>query len=193
MNEYYGTPSIDPNKIIYVASSFNKVYAYNYVGGQQWGGPTSVSDTYLSAIAIDTDYLYFTSQNALNVMNRATGVVVWKFIPNIALNATALPNNSIPLIDASHNIYFGDRDNSLYSINASTRTVNWSYNTGNSIASMPILNNYGNLIFGSNDGYVYDLSGNGTPTPTTVPIVPMYMLNTRHTGLSTFTGPVSTP
>lgn len=196
-NEYYGTPSIDENKIIYVPSSLNKVYAYNNLGVLQWGGPRQVLDTNLSAIAIDTDYLYFTSKQALNVMNRTTGVIEWTYyfnrFSNSPVSANASPNNSIPVIDQSNNIYFGARDGYLYSVHVLSRKFNWKYKTGGSIQCMPVINNIGNILFGSNDGYIYDLSGNGISPPTSTPIVAMYMLNTQHTGQSPYAAPLSKP
>jgi outer membrane protein assembly factor BamB len=197
LGEYYGTPSID-NGSIYVNTSIGKVYAYDMLGLLLWG-PIQVNETNLSAMAIDTDYLYFTAKFSFIVLNRNTGALQWKYPVNIYTNLPPVVvepvvlNNSIPTIDASQNIYFGTRYNYLYSLNAYTRTFNWKYKTGNSMVGMPVINNLGNLIVGSNDGNIYDLSGNGVPAPVTVPIVAMYMLNAQHTGLSPYTGPAAIP
>jgi outer membrane protein assembly factor BamB len=197
LGEYYGTPSIDTsNNNIYVNTSLDKIYAYANIDGSQVWGPIQVNDTNLSAIAIDTDtdQLYFTSQEALNILDRTTGAIQWTYpISQPLIGSGAAPNNSIPIIDVSQNIYFGGRDNYLYSINASTRTFNWKYETGGSLQGMPVISNQNNLLVGANDGNIYSLQGNGSPVPVTTPEVAMYMQNAQHTGISPYTGPLAMP
>ena len=185
--EICGTPSIDSSGIIYFSTNQNNVYAYDISdGSQRWN--VSINDISLSDIAIDNNnHIYFTSQQAFNVIDSSYGVLNWSYPieGNLA--------NSIPLIDANRNVYFGTSNNYLYSLNPVQRTFNWKYSTSGKVQSMPILGNNGNIFFGANDGTIYDISGNGPgPTPT-LPIVPMYMLNPRHTGISSYYGPTTKP
>ena len=191
-NEICGMPSIDENGHIYMATNLGNVYAYDISNGQQlW--KVQVNDFALSSIAIDNnDRIYFTSQKGLNVIDSSNGSLEWVYLLDSSGGTVA---KSIPTIDASNNIYFGGFDsnnNYLHSINATVRSFNWKYKVDAAIQCMPIISNNQNIYFGANDGFIYDLSGNGS-NPFTSPIVPMYMLNPQHTGLSTYHGPSTTP
>ena len=194
-NEIYGTPSIDNKGIVYVNTSLGNVYAYDTSnnGNPLWS-PISVNDENLSSIAIGSDnkQIYFTSKNALNVIDSSNGILDWKY-PIVPTATTSVVNNSIPVIDANNMVYFGGRDKILHSLNPLTRNYNWKYTTGGEVLSMPIISNTTSLYFGANDGKIYDISGNGPAIPTAAPIVPMYMLNQQHTGISAYGGPRSTP
>jgi outer membrane protein assembly factor BamB len=56
---------------------------------------------------------------------------------------------------------------------------------------MPVIGKDNHIYVGANNARFYDFSGNSAPTPTTNPIVPMYMLNVKHTGLSGYIGPTT--
>jgi outer membrane protein assembly factor BamB len=193
-NEICNTPSIDENDIIYLSTSLNKVYAYDISNGEQkW--QVVVNDTGLSNIAIDNNkQIYLTSKTAFHVIDSSNGLLGWTY----AINSTNVFGvNSTPTIDTSNNVYFGafdGSDNYLYSINGATRTFNWKYKTlyGGAIGNIPMISNNQNIYFGASDGYVYDLSGNG-PNTSTQPIMPMHMMNPRHTGITSYYGPTTTP
>ena len=196
------TPTIDANGIIYFfvsnqpypGSTFNNILAYNISSPSQlW--KTDVNDFVLSDIAIDGNNIYVTgsygflpSSTKFMILNSSNGFLKWSYQTSI-VNIIAAPSN--PTVDVNHNVYFG-YNNNLYSINAATRTFNWKYQAGGAIFGMPIISNNQNIYFGANDGFIYDLSGNGTST-LTQPVVPMYMLNPKHTGISSYYGPTTTP
>jgi outer membrane protein assembly factor BamB len=197
LNGYYGTISIDPvNNDIYVPVSLNnRIHKYDYTGNLVWN--QLVFNNVLSSIAIDTDYIYFTTDTTLTVLDKTTGAIEWRYYDTgedgYVYTTVSSIYNSIPIIDANNNVIFGARTGYLYSIDPLQRIVNWKYQTGGSIQCMPVINEIGNILFGSNDGYIYDLSGNGVPRPTTTPIVAMYMLNTEHTGQSSYESPINKP
>lgn len=193
-------PSIDDKGIIYLSTSNSTqgtglVYAYDISSGQaRWPNPVQINDVKLSAVAIDNanQKIYCTSQNALNMIDISNGYLEWSY----QISDTVLPNsaNSIPVIDASSNIYFGGGTNYVQSVNTLDRILNWKYQTGNggAVAGMPLLSDNNNIYFGANDGKIYDLSGNGIK-PAILPIVQMYMLNPQHTGISPYYGPATRP
>jgi len=189
-SEIYGTPSIDKHGIIYVNTSASKVYTYDSSNnGDAIWAPLQINDTNLSPIAIGNNQLYFTSQNAFNLVNSVTGVLEWIY-PIVPVKNVP---NSAPTIDAGENVYFGGCDNNLHSLNAPSRVYNWKYTSGGAVQGMPIIGNDTNIYFGADDGKFYSITGNGT-APTTTPIMPMYMLNPQHTGLNTlYHGPALTP
>jgi outer membrane protein assembly factor BamB len=200
LNETFGTPSIDAAGRIYVNTSAGNLYAFdsNLSGpttSPLWG-PINVNDTNLSSIAIGNTrpgksrQLYFTSQNALNVVDSGTGALVWRY-PIIA--PSAVPN-SIPTIDANNNVIFGGCDNNLYSLNPFTQSYNWNFSVNGAIQGMPLLNTNQRIFFGANDGNLYQVGPDTRPPPLpTIPVVPMYMLNAQHTGVSMYNGPIATP
>jgi outer membrane protein assembly factor BamB len=193
-NEICGTPSIDQNGIIYISTNMSKVYAYDISNGQQkW--QVAINDGVLSDVAIDNNkQVYVTSQKALNIIDSSNGLLTWTYLIN---SSSIIGINSTPTIDSSNNVCFGGFDGSynyLYSINCATRTFNWKYKTyyGGAIKNIPMISNNQNIYFGANDGYIYDLSGNG-PDISTQPIVPMHMMNPQHTGITSYYGPNNTP
>jgi outer membrane protein assembly factor BamB len=201
-NERCNTPAIDISNIIYlstnsVAATQGQVYAIDISNGDsKWLNPVVINDVNLSAMAIDNvnKKVYCTSRNALNVIDSSNGVLEWSYQYNVTPVVGASSINSIPLIDASYNVYFGGGTNYVHSVNTLTRRLNWKYKTIGSggVPGMLMLSDNNNLYFGANDGRMYDLSGNG-PNTLTTPIVQMYMLNPQHTGLSAYYGPTTTP
>jgi outer membrane protein assembly factor BamB len=178
------------NGSVYVPSSNGYVYAYDISNSNPFWN-INLSDTNLSAIAVDKNNkrLFLTSQNALNMIDSSNGFLEWSY-PIDSTGAT-VPNNSIPLIDASNNIYFGARNKYLYSLYGLTRQFNWRYGVGGAIEGMPTLGSNNHLYVGANNARIYDFSGNSAAPPSTNAIVPMYMLNVRHTGLSAYNGPTT--
>lgn len=192
--EVYNTPSFRDG-YIYVDTTASKVYAYDIsnciiTSGvqtvQRWS-PIPVSGGNLSNIAINTnDQLYFTSKLALNVIDSSNGSLLWAYSIPVPLNFYNL--SSTPIIDASNNIIFG-KNNHLYSINPIQRKFNWRYEVNGTISAMPIIGNNKNIYVPSNNGIFYDFSGSSVSPPILNAISPMYMLNVKHTGLSSINGP----
>jgi outer membrane protein assembly factor BamB len=186
---YFISPSIGNGKV-YTPSTNGTVYAYNISNGNLFWN-INLNDTNLSAIAVDTDRrLYLTSQNALNVIDSSNALLEWTY--PIDSSGASVPNNSIPIIDPSNNIYFGARNSYLYSVNGQQRMFNWHYKVGGAIQDMPIIGKNNNIYVAANNARFYDFSGNSAVTPTSNAIVPMYMLNVKHENLSALYGPTKT-
>jgi len=172
----------------------NKLYAFDLSNGDAMFTPLDIIDNYSSNIAVGNDnYIYFTTGNYLNVVDCSNGILEWRYptyTPPVGIG------NSAPLIDTSNNVLFGSTDSYLYSINGPQRRFNWRYNVdhnnlkGNiSIQTMPVIGNKNN-IYAFTGNTIYDFSGNiGPPPPPNLPIVPMYMLNVKHTNISSYYGP----
>jgi outer membrane protein assembly factor BamB len=191
-NDFYTVPSIE-NKTVYVPTNNGTVHAYDISSNGNPIWPTTainLSDTNLSAIAVGPDnYLYLTSQKALNVIDSSNGLLVWAY--PIDPSGASVSNNSTPIIDANNNVFFGARNSYLYSVNGAQRNFNWRYKVGGAIQGMPVIGSKNNIYLGANDALIYDFSGNSPATPTSLPIVPMYMLNVKHTNLSSYYGPTT--
>ena len=179
-----------------------KVYAYDISNNIDNGNPLwsiPISDIYLSNIAISNDnHIYFTSQNAFYSINTSSQQLEWLY--SISITQGSPSNiNSTPIIDLSNNVLFGSRNNSLYSLHPVTHSYNWRYSpplpngiANSAIEAMPVIGKYGNIYVAGYGGVFYDFCGNSVaPLPTQT--VPMYMLNTKHTGLSPYYGPNLSP
>jgi outer membrane protein assembly factor BamB len=196
-DEYYQTPSINNQDHIYVSTTYNTIYSYdisNNIGStlnELWNLP--IDDVNLSSIAIDnnSNHILFTSKKSLNIVDGSYGTIDW--IYNIDSSIPSVFNNSIPTIDASDNVYFGSYNTYLYSINHITRKFNWKYQTGGAIECMPVIDSTSHIYLGANDGKIYNFGGDGPIIPVVYPIVPMYMLNPQHTGISPYVGPSTLP
>ena len=192
----YTTPSLNINKNhVYVGDNSGNVYAYDMSNGNPIWPTLNVQDMNLSAIAVDeiNNYIYFTSQYALNVVDSSNGILKWQFPINDRYN-TSIPSNainSIPTFDTNNNIYFGAYDTYLYCINGIDHLYKWRYKTGGHIQAMPIIGNNNNIYVSSSDGYLYDFSDNGIPIPLTTPIMQMFMMDIKHSGKTTYNGPSS--
>jgi outer membrane protein assembly factor BamB len=195
--EYYNTPSFGEG-YIYVNTTAGNVYAYdisNNVGNTNYTRwpLINVNDISLSNIALNTNnQMCFTSQNALNVIDSSNGQLLWTY--PIDPSGANVPDNSTPIIDASNNIIFGSRSKHLYSVDGIQRRFNWRYAVGGAIEAMPIIGSDGSIYVAANNAVLYDFSSVGINiTPTTSAISSMYMLNIKHTGLSSYYGPSITP
>jgi outer membrane protein assembly factor BamB len=190
-NVIYGSPSIRNNNSVYVGTSAGSVYAYDISNGSEvWPQAVNLNDTKLSAIAIaNNNYIYLTSQNGFNVIDSSNGSLDWVYQVY-----TGTAGGSIPTIDANNNVYFGTSNNYLYCVNPNNRVKRWEYELGGAIQATPVIGNDGHIYVGANDGKLYDFSGNGpTPAPATLPIVPMYMQDIRHTGRSPYSRSIVNP
>jgi outer membrane protein assembly factor BamB len=198
-NDFYKTPSIrhdiSTNIIdVFLSTDKGKIYGYDISNGDPLWPGIDIFDVSLSEIAIGANNLiYCTSTNSFNVIDSSNGTLEWKYPIELAGLTPTVSNNSIPIVDASNNVYFGARNNYLYAIDGTQRLFKWRYQVGGAIQSMPIISNNSNIYFGANDGKIYDLSGNSAPSPVAPPIVQMYMLNPQHTGQSTYAGPIAEP
>jgi outer membrane protein assembly factor BamB len=137
----------------------------------------------------------FTTTNKLNVLDSSNGAPLWEY--PLAFDTVFTSQNTAPIIDASQNIYFGGKDSYLYSINSITRIFNWRFRnptvTPNNQLSIPVIGLNSNIYYGDMVGNVYDLSGNDSTPIVTVPIVSMFMLNSAHSGISTYPNGIITP
>jgi len=197
--DFYKSPSVGysntaSKSTVFISTDKGKIHAYDISNGNAIWTSIDVFDVSLSEISIGSDnFIYCTSTNSLNVIDSSNGTLDWTYPIDVSGLTPTVYNNSIPMIDASNNVYFGARNNYLYAIDGARRTFKWRYQVGGSIQSMPIINDVGNIYFGANDGKIYDLSGNSTPPSVNQPIVQMYMLNSQHTGQSAYAGPVAEP
>ena len=77
-------------------------------------------------------------------------------------------------------VYVGSLDFNLYAIDSSG-TVAWTFATGNTVFSSPVLTEDGRLLFIGEDGFLYCLLASGPPPPAQSPW-PMFKHDAQRTG-----------
>ena len=145
------------NGFVYIASTDNKLYAFNAATGQlQWqksigqviGGGAFI----YSSPAVVNGVVYIGSNDRnLYAFNATTGSLLW----------TAPTGGFIyssPVVDNSK-VYIGSTDHKLYAFNAVTGTKIWVASTGGQIYASPAVEK-SVVYIGSNDHKLYALDAN---------------------------------
>ena len=189
---YLSIGYINGIEVLYSTTNYD-LYAFDLSNGNAMFAPLTTTDNFSSRIAVGNDNrVYFTTSSYLNVVDCSNGVLEWQYPTYSPPSAIG---NSPPLIDTSNNVLFGTTDSYLYSINGVNRTFNWRYGLENnisesyiSIQTTPVIGNNNNIYAFTGDK-IYDFSGNNPPVPPSLPIVPMYMLDKKHTNVTSYYGP----
>jgi outer membrane protein assembly factor BamB/tRNA A-37 threonylcarbamoyl transferase component Bud32 len=152
----YSSPLV-ANGLVYIASTDNKLYAFNAATGQsQWqksiGLVTGGGAFIYSSPAVVNGVVYIGSNDHnLYAFNATTGTLLW----------TAPTGGFIyssPAID-NGKVYIGSTDHKLYAFNAVTGTKIWVASTGGQIYASPAVVK-GIVYIGSNDHKLYALDAN---------------------------------
>ena len=114
--------------------------------------------------AIFNHQLFFTSDDGyLYALNRWSGTELWRVSINDDDVVRNLPANHAPWdfdytksspVVFNGSVFVGSGDGQLYSINASTGSINWQFKTDGIIRSTPAVKDQ-QVVFGSWDGSVY--------------------------------------
>ncbi len=106
----------------------------------------SIGHSEISAPIIDRGTLYIGSDdNNLYALDAATGKLKWRY-STFGRVYTPTANNGL--------VYAASFDNNIYAID-STGNLRWKTNTGNSIASPPVI--YNNMLYGGFDKFIYSI------------------------------------
>ena len=158
-NPVYSSPMVY-NGIVYIGSNSHLIYAFNATVPSPPPPPKNPLWEYNAYANIYTKPFYYngsiyvsTNRNGGNVvvLNSTYGTYEW----SVSINPAGAGGNqySSPVV-YGNNLYIGSQDSNLYVINTTTRTIEWSYGTGNAIDSTPLIYD-GNVYFGSMDNSIY--------------------------------------
>jgi len=161
--------AIGPDFTVYFGASDQQLRATLSNGTLQWA--FSASAPILSSPVIEVDNsLSPPATVAIYVADQAGRIF------KVASNGLPIPGFSFgpvgPITSspalAGDVLYVGSEDTNLYAIDKTTGTLIWSVHTGGAVASSPAVATGGNLpivVVGSNDGNVYFVEDDGSPTP----------------------------
>ncbi len=153
-----GSPVVDANGIVYVASLTGKVYAFNSVGALLWTCLTG--DTFGGSIVIGSDGTLYVAGASGSVYAISGG----------SLGGTVLWSNTLsgdsftgcPAIGVDGTIYGAGPEGGIFAISGGTSggTILWSNKlTGDSYPNGPAIGPDGNLYLSGISGAVYAVSG----------------------------------
>jgi len=156
--------------VVYFGSTDGRLYAVDAAAGtQRWKFQTG--SRVVSSPAIADGVAYFGSYDGdFYAVDTASGHLKWKFktggerrFEGTHLHGTQPVMETMPdPFDVylsspavwNGSVYFGSGDGNVYSLNASTGTLNWSYKTGDVVHASPAIDD-GTLFIGSWDSYFY--------------------------------------
>ncbi|MBU1625915.1 PQQ-binding-like beta-propeller repeat protein, partial [bacterium] len=159
-NELYSHPSIGADGTIYAMSQNKSLYAINPDGTLKWNN--SYSNNFWSYLAIGGDGTIYVGSDygtKLYAINPNNGTLKWTF---------ATPDYDFvhsPVISADGTIYCGCDGTKIYAINPNG-TLKWSYIVGDTVSSLPVIEQDGTLYVGTYDYFYAFGESEATPTLT---------------------------
>jgi outer membrane protein assembly factor BamB len=164
--------------VVYVPGKDGFVYALDLTTGTDlWtaslGSQGSTPNESISTAALDGTNLVVGDAVGVSDFNAVTGALVWSY-QTPATTQIAPPGpaevDSSPAIagPAGHEVVaFTDLSGALRVLSLATGTQLYQYQTGSWISGSPAVSN-GDILFGSSDGFLYDMSaGSGNAKPAT--------------------------
>ena len=147
------------NNIIYVADNLGYLYSYNYITNNIiWAKNYKIP--FSSNIKISGNNLIISNQNnGLYFFNKRNGNIL-KIIPTEEIKVKSQFNNNLSLIN-NEDLIFLNTYGSLYSINLSSKKINWFINLNPSLSVLPSNLFQGNIIV-NNDNEIIASSKNKT-------------------------------
>jgi outer membrane protein assembly factor BamB len=157
---------------LYIGSADHHLYAIDAASGtQKWAFKTGSNVASSPAVANGTVY-FLSYDNYLYAVDTATGALQWKFatrgerrfaakhLHGSQPAAETMPDPfdvylSSPLVSQA-SLYFGSSDGNIYSLDATSGTLKWKFQTGDVVHASPVLSG-GILYIGSWDSYFYAL------------------------------------
>jgi outer membrane protein assembly factor BamB len=152
------SPALGPDGSLYVGGINGTFYAMNPDGSTRWRfTPDEPNSFRLGGVALDEGKgVLYTGGTAETIyaLNIQTGQEVWRF-------QARAPIDSAPII-GKEQIYVLALDQTLYALDKATGKYLWEFQTGQPISDItPALTGDGNIIFGSSDTWLYNVSQNG--------------------------------
>ncbi len=133
------------------------------VGKLKWKVITEGPVTSSPAVCLDNDgneVVYIGSaDNRFYAIDAESGTIEWTYETEGAIEFTS------PACDKNKVVYVGSNDGTLYAFDTTKSDPSdpkWTYETGGAISGSPTIDADNNIIFTSNDGYIYNLKSNGT-------------------------------
>lgn len=154
----FSSPAIAGDGTIYIGSGDQRMYAVSREGVKRWEYLAN-GDIQSSPCLGADGTVYFAADVTMYALRPENGAERWKARLNATSGATAA-------VRADGTVIIGADDGVLRAFQGETGSLRWSFDTrsgpGNIIESSPVIAADGSIYFGSFDGNLYKLFGNGT-------------------------------
>lgn len=147
------SPAFDAEGALYIASSYDGLYALHPDGRIKWSYAISTGLESSPALAADGTVYLGATDGSLHAFN-PDGSLLW--VSDIGGSLY-----SSPAIGSDGTVYIGSTDNHLYAVNPDG-SVKWSYRTGNWIRSSPAVGADGTIYIGSVDNKLHAINPDGS-------------------------------
>ena len=145
----FGASPLVVNHVIYVASSYGRIYAFNESGKELW--KRDIENGIYTTPAFYNNRLYFGAEDYnLYALSSDRGEILWRF------KADSRTVASSPVV-SGNTLYFGCYSGYFYAIDSDSGKEKWKFKAGDSIFSTALIRD-GAVYFGSNDGNLYSLN-----------------------------------
>ncbi len=155
----FSSPAIGADGTIYIGSGDQSLYAIGRDGGRKWSYMAN-GDIQSSPTLGADGTVYFAADVTLYALRPENGAERWK----TRINSTS---GSSAAVRADGTVIIGADDGMVRAFSGDTGAFRWTFDTktgpGNLIESSPIIAPDGSIYFGSFDGFLYKLNGNGSP------------------------------
>lgn len=164
----FSTPVVDADGVIYVGSADHNLYGIDITGKEVWRFPTGeIIDTAPALVGDGSlivgsgdEYMYrVRTDPAIAAPDR----VIWRFKPSLPTVDGQLVNwwEGSPNLGPDGAVYQGNTGGGAYAVNPDG-TQRWAYQAGNSVWTVPALDDSGTTYWGSLDQRLFALSARGT-------------------------------
>lgn len=144
-----GTICISDADNIYVGSTDARLYAFDKIGVPRWDKAMGGIVVSSPSIGPNKELFVGLTTGRLFSMNEA-GQINWTAqVDGSIISSPSISNNMI---------YFGTTSSKVYGLYIPTGEALYEYSTEDSVLSSPAIDKDGNIIIGSNDGYLYKLN-----------------------------------
>ncbi len=176
------SPAIGVDGTIYVGSADQRLYALAPDGIKKWEYVTNGEILASPVLGADGTVYFAALDSNFYALAPETGLLRWRR----SLNSNSVASAAVRGDGA---IIFGADDGLIRALDPRDGSIMWTFNTragtGDYIESSPLIAPDGSIYFGSLDGRLYKLTGNGSPL-SALSSWPAFRRDVSHTARSTY-------
>jgi outer membrane protein assembly factor BamB len=131
-------------------------YGISASGQELWKHATGSPSFSSPAVTSSGTAYYGDNRGVLTIANAGTGAVVRSFGAQPRAAASGGSISTAPLVDSAGDVYYGTSGGVIYGYSPSGSRL-FAIHTGRAVDSYPALTGVGNLLIGSDNGYLYSI------------------------------------
>ena len=176
------SPAIGVDGTVYIGSADQRMYALTPGGAKKWDYLTSGEINTSPVLGADGTVYFSAEDLSFYALAPLDGSLRWK----APLNKNSI---STAAVRGDGTIIFGADDGLIRALDPRDGSVRWRFNTNpgpqDYIESSPLIAPNGSIYFGSLDGRLYKLKGNGSPL-SSLSSWPAFRRDVAHTGRAAY-------